>query len=76
MSHTHSAPSATNAPVSVSKMAVDDVFHGRFSEAEQRQLMAEDLEAQTGVSMVLGALVFAGMLLGITSVLLIFWLKV
>ena len=53
-----------------------DVFHGRFSEQEQKELLAEDLEAQTGISVVLGALVFAGMLLGITAVLLILWLKV
>lgn len=75
-----SAPATTSTPstssASVSQLAVNDVFHGRFSEAEQRALLAEDLEAQTGVSMVLGALVFAGMLLGITSVLLIFWLQV
>lgn len=76
MSHTQTTPPSSSSQVAVSKLAVNDVFHGRFSEAEQRQLLAEDLEAQTGVSMVLGALVFGGMLLGITSVLLIFWLKV
>ena len=56
--------------------AAPDVFHDRFSDQERKELLAEDLEAQMGISVVLGALIFAGMLLGITAVLLVMWLKV
>ena len=56
--------------------SLPDVFHDKFTDQEQKELLAEDLEAQTGISVVLGALVFAGMLLGITAVLLVLWLKV
>jgi hypothetical protein len=51
-----------------------EIFQKQFSPAEQRQLLHEDLYAQTRVSAILAALICIGMLLAILSVLLIVFL--
>lgn len=72
----HAATQQTPSIGAGSKTALPDIFHASFSEAEQRSLLSEDLEAQTGVCLVLGALIASGMMLGILSVILILWLRV
>ena len=51
-----------------------DCFHRSFSPEEQLSLLEEDWSAQTRVSVILGSLVAAGMMLGIISVVIVFWL--
>ncbi len=51
-----------------------EIFQNRFSPAEQRELLHEDLDAQTRVSAILAALICIGMVLAIISVLLIAFL--
>jgi len=45
-------------------------YFGVFSEAEQRQMINEDLQAGVGVALLLTGVIFCGVLIGLTGVLL------
>jgi len=45
-------------------------YWGVFTEAEHRQMINDDLQAGTTVAMLLTAVIFAGLLIGLTGVLL------
>ena len=51
-----------------------EIFQKQFTPSEQRELLHEDLYAQTRVSAILAALICIGMFLAIISVLLIVFL--
>jgi hypothetical protein len=74
--NTMSHASASNAVPSAEAHPEGDVFQKSFSDEERRALLAEDREAQLGISAILSLLIATGMVLGILSVLLVLYLGI